>query len=78
MMSLESSSARCEQFARQTLLFGHPLSTEEILARIDEVDGAQLQRFAERTFSGATPTVAAMGPAGRLEEYDAFAARFVL
>ena len=76
MMSLESSSARCEQFARQTLLFGRPLSTEEIIARVDEVDAAGLQRFAERTFSGSRPTVAVMGPANRLEDYDAFAARF--
>jgi predicted Zn-dependent peptidase len=76
MMSLESSSARCEQFARQTLLFGKPLSTEEVLAKIDAVDAGALQRFAARTFERARPTVAAMGPAGRLEDYEVFAARF--
>ena len=76
MMSLESSSARCEQFARQTLLFGRPIPTEEVLRRIDAVDAAALQAFAERLFSGSVPTLAALGPAGQLEDYDAFAARF--
>ena len=78
MMSLESSSARCEQFARQTLLFDRVLPTEEVVARIDEVDAEGLKRFAARTFVGAKPTVAAMGPAEQLEDYDAFAARFAL
>ena len=78
LMSLESSSARCEQFARQTLLFGRLLPTEEVIARVDEVDAEGLKRFAARTFAGARPTVAAMGPAGRLEDYAAFAARFIL
>ncbi len=76
MMSLESSSARCEQFARQTLLFGKPLATGEVLARIDAVDAEALRRFAERTFSGSRPAIAAMGPAGQLEDYATFAARF--
>ncbi|CAN0442725.1 unnamed protein product [Laminaria digitata] len=78
MMSLESSSSRCEQFARQTLLFDRLLPTEEVVARIDEVDAEALKRFAARTFAGAKPTVAAMGPAGRLEDYASFAARFAL
>ena len=69
---------RQEQYARQTLLFGRLLPTAEVIARVDEVDAVGLKRFAARTFSGARPTVAAMGPAGRLEDYAAFAARFTL
>jgi predicted Zn-dependent peptidase len=76
MMSLESPSSRCEQFARQLLIFGRPLPTSEIVARVDAVDIAALNRFAERLLSETRPTLTAMGPIRHLESYDGFAARF--
>jgi len=76
MMSLESPSSRCEQFGRQLLIFGRLLPTSEIVARVDAVDIAALNRFAERLLSETRPTLTAMGPIRHLESYDGFAARF--
>ena len=76
MMSLESPSSRCEQFARQLLIHGRTLPTEEVIAEVDAVDAAALRRFAVRILGGRPPTMAAIGPIGRLESYSTFAARF--
>jgi predicted Zn-dependent peptidase len=76
LMSLESPSSRCEQFARQLLIFGRPLPTPEIVARVDAVDAPALNRFAERLLGETRPTLTALGPIRHLESYDGFAARF--
>jgi predicted Zn-dependent peptidase len=76
MMSLESPSSRCEQFARQLLIHGRTLTTAEIIAEVEAVDATALRRFADRLLGGPTPTMAAIGPIGRLESYATFAARF--
>ena len=36
---LESSSARADQIARQILAFGRPIPLDELVAKIDAVDG---------------------------------------
>jgi predicted Zn-dependent peptidase len=46
MMSLESSSARAEQMARQILLHGRVLDTSEILASVDRVTALDIQNVA--------------------------------
>jgi predicted Zn-dependent peptidase len=74
LMSLESTSARCEQLARQLIVFGRPLPVAEIVASIDAVDLATVARVA-RELAAVRPTVTAMGPIGRLEAYDRIAAR---
>ncbi|PIW28280.1 MAG: peptidase M16 [Rhodospirillales bacterium CG15_BIG_FIL_POST_REV_8_21_14_020_66_15] len=74
LMSLESTSSRCEQLARQMLIYGRPIPTEEIVARIDAVTAQDVVRVAERLF-GAKPTLSAIGPLKHLEPGDAFAAR---
>lgn len=76
VMSLESSGARIEQLGRQMLLFGRPLDIDEVLASVDQVDGAAVRKVAERVMRSAPPTVAALGPVDRLESYSRFAARF--
>ncbi|OYW57186.1 MAG: peptidase M16 [Hyphomicrobium sp. 32-62-53] len=48
MMSLESSSARAEQMARQMLLHGRVLTTAEILASVDKVSAAEVTAVAQR------------------------------
>jgi predicted Zn-dependent peptidase len=75
LMSLESPSSRCEQFARQMLVFGRPLSSAEIIEKVEAVDAASLNRFATRLLAG-TATLTALGPIAQLEDYGAFAARF--
>ena len=61
LMSLESTSSRCEQLARQTMIFGHPLPIDEIIAEVDAVDEAALCRVAERLLAGPR-TLATLGP----------------
>ncbi|NQV84540.1 MAG: insulinase family protein, partial [Rhodospirillales bacterium] len=61
LMSLESTSSRCEQLAGQIMIFGRPLPMEEIIAKIDAVDEATLCRVAEQLLVGA-PTLTTLGP----------------
>lgn len=75
LMSLESSSARCEQIGRQMLVFGRPIPPAEMIEKIEAVDSAALRRVADRLVEGK-PTVAAIGPIGGVEPYERLAARF--
>lgn len=63
MMSLESSSARAEQMARQMLLHGRVLTTAEILASVDQVSAADVTAVAGR-LRGKDSSIAVVG-AGR-------------
>jgi predicted Zn-dependent peptidase len=74
LMSLESTTARCEQQAAHMLVFGQPLDMGEMVARIDAVDRAAVQRVAGR-LRAAPPTLAALGPIGRIEPYRRIADR---
>ncbi|MCW5752977.1 MAG: insulinase family protein [Alphaproteobacteria bacterium] len=76
LMSMESPSSRAEQLARQMLIFGRPLPLDEIIARVDAVSLADVERVAARILRGGQPTLAALGPIGRLEAYERIAARF--
>lgn len=72
LMSLESTSARAEQLGEQMLIFGRPLPIDEIVRKIDAVDVAAVRNVVARTFAGR-PSVAAIGPLGRMMPYDRFA-----
>jgi predicted Zn-dependent peptidase len=61
LMSLESSSSRCEQVARQTMIYGQPLELDKIVANIDAVNEAGLMRAGERLLDGP-PTLTTLGP----------------
>jgi predicted Zn-dependent peptidase len=74
LMGLESTSARMDALGSQILTYGRPLPTEEIVARVNAVDGENIARVARRIFSGA-PTMAAIGPIGRLETLAKIRAR---
>ena len=74
LMAREGPSARCEQLAQQLLVYGRPLPMEEIVARVDAVDMAQVAAVARRLRSGPL-TLAAIGPLDRLDPYDGIAAR---
>jgi predicted Zn-dependent peptidase len=77
VMSLESSAARLEQVARQTLIHGAPQETSEWLDKIDAVDAAAVMRVAGRLFDDCgEPALAAIGPTDGLEDRDTFNARF--
>jgi len=72
LMSLEGTAARCEQQASHMLVFGKPLDPAELVRHIDAVDEDAVIRVARR-FSSSAPTVAALGPIGRIEDYQRLA-----
>jgi predicted Zn-dependent peptidase len=76
LMSRESTSSRCETAARQMLVFGRPVPQDEVVAKLDAVDGEQVRRCAERLFMSARPTLAAIGPESGVHHYDRIAGRF--
>ena len=76
MMSLESSSARAEQLARQMLAFDRPLTMEELTERVDAVSGENVRALAEDLFSRVTASVALVGPQHAIDGIEAFASRF--
>jgi predicted Zn-dependent peptidase len=77
LMSLESTSSRAERLARHLQVYGRILPIEEISGRIDCVSADDIQRVAERLIS-SSPTLAALGPVERLEEYESVTARLAL
>jgi len=74
VMSLESTAGRCEQLARQMMVYGRVLPLSELVERIEAVDAAALARAAARLREGP-PTLAALGPVGRLPGLEEIAAR---
>jgi predicted Zn-dependent peptidase len=65
LMSLESTGSRCEQLARQIQVHGRPITPEETKAKIAAVTIDEVQRAASMIFR-SRPTLAALGPAGKV------------
>lgn len=76
MMSLESSSARANQLARQILLYDRIVEPDEIVSRIDEVDADAIAKLAKSLFADAKPSLGAVGDLSGLASYDKIAAQF--
>ncbi|HFC05395.1 MAG TPA: insulinase family protein, partial [Rhizobiales bacterium] len=76
VMSLESSSARADQLARQFLAFGEVPGITQIIALIDAVTLADIRRLALQIFACEKPSFAAVGSLAKLPEYDKIRARF--
>ena len=76
LMSLESSSSRCERLGRQMLIFNRSVPIEEMVAEIDVITAEDVVRVAVRIFRGSRPSLAALGPVSGLESYDRVAERF--
>jgi len=69
LMSLESTGARCEQMAQHMLIHGTPFDPADIVRRIEAVDDSAVGRVVSR-WRTAPPTLAALGPTGRLEDFE--------
>jgi len=69
LMSLESTTQRCEQLARQMAVYGRPLSVEEVVEKVEAVDPAAIVRVARRLCSSKL-NFAALGPIGKIEPYQ--------
>ena len=70
LMSRESAASRASQIARQLLLYGRPIPTEELVERLSALTIERLTDLSHRMFS-STPTVTAVGPVEPLISYDA-------
>ena len=74
LMGLESTSSRCEQAARQLLVYGRAVPIEETIENIDAVDTDQVMRVARRL--AASPlTFTAIGPTAKIEPFEKIQAR---
>ncbi len=74
LMSLESTSARCERLARHMMIFGRTIPIKEVLDRVEAVNRHSVLKVTEKIFSG-TPTIAALGPIEQLCNYDELSSR---
>jgi predicted Zn-dependent peptidase len=74
LMSLESSAGRSDQMARQLLAYDRLISTAEIVDRIDALTVADIRAVGRRILRSA-PSLAAVGPVGKLKPRDHIAAR---
>jgi predicted Zn-dependent peptidase len=76
LTALESSSARAEQIARQTMIFGHVLTRREMIERIDALSLDDV-RAAGAAMLRAPPTVAILGAARKAPGAADVAARLI-
>ena len=77
LMSLESTSSRCELLARQKVIYGRAVPVAEVVEKVMAITADDVTRVAKRLFASA-PTVAALGPLSKLEDYDRIKARVTL
>ena len=66
MLSLESTSSRMSNLARQEIYFGRQFTLAEILRGIDNVTPESTHKLAARIFSSAPVALAGVGRLGRL------------
>jgi len=76
LMGMERPGTRAEQIAGQLFALGKVQSAAEIVAQLDAIDTASVKRYATRVMQEGRPTIAAVGPIGKLESHCAFARRF--
>lgn len=72
LMSLESSSARAEQIARQTLAFGAPRELDELVDKVDSVDKEAVRAFASKIILSSRPSASVVGVADEIATLRAF------
>jgi predicted Zn-dependent peptidase len=62
MLSLESTSSRMHNLARQELYFGRYVSMDEMLQNVEAITAQQIQDLAKRFFQPKAMAVAMLGP----------------
>ncbi|MBC8012692.1 MAG: insulinase family protein [Methyloceanibacter sp.] len=77
LAGLESSSARAEQLARQILIHGRPLSSEELIEKVENVEAKDLQALVERMLA-APASLATVGPILHVARFDRVAEKFAV
>jgi predicted Zn-dependent peptidase len=74
VMSLESPSSRIEQMARQSLVLGRTLETDEVLANVEAVDCDHVLKIVHSMLQNR-PTIAVLGTVKGFEKVPSLAAR---
>jgi len=74
LMGQESMITRIDMSAKALLLNGKIRNIEEVIAKINAVDVRALEAVANRIFS-SVPTLAALGPLAKLEEFESIKKR---
>lgn len=75
LTSLESSSARAEQMARQLMFFDRLMPAAELVQRVEDVTPERIRAVAERVARSAPPSVAVVGAGRRSADYATRAER---
>ena len=75
LMSLESSSSRAEQMARQLLLFDRLVPATELISKVEAVTAERVRAVAEHILRRSRPTVAVVGAGKRSAKFAETAAR---
>ncbi|MCL4767962.1 MAG: insulinase family protein [Hyphomicrobiaceae bacterium] len=75
LTSLESSSARAEQMARQLLSFDRLVPAAELVQRVEDVTPERIRAVAERVARSAPPSVAVVGAGRRSVDHALHAER---
>jgi predicted Zn-dependent peptidase len=71
LMSLESSSARAEQMARQLLVVGRLLEVKELVGKVDAVTPEGMRAFAEQLATAKNRTAVVIGASTRSAAFAA-------
>lgn len=70
MISSESAMSKAHHIARQILLYNRIIPNAELLERISKINAYRLTDLARRLFLNSKPTMAAIGPLGKLMSFD--------
>jgi len=76
LMGMERPGTRSEQIAGQLFALGKVQTAAEIVAQLDAIDAGAVKRYAAQVMQAGRPSIAAVGPVGKLESHAAFARRF--
>jgi predicted Zn-dependent peptidase len=77
LAGLESSSARAEQLARQILIHGRPLTTEELMERVEKVEASDLQALIAGMLASPV-SLATVGPIVNVARFDRVTEKFTV
>jgi predicted Zn-dependent peptidase len=77
LAGLESSGTRAEQLARQILIHGRPLSTPELIEKVESVEAKDVQALVERVISSPL-SLATVGPILHVARFDRVAEKFTV
>ena len=77
LAGLESSGARAEQIARQILVHGRVLATDEIIEEVERVEAPDIQSMVERLL-GSPVSLATVGPILNLARFESVAEKFTV